>query len=81
MELVFTSFLFLKYSQSIKNFETLGILGRQENYLNDTNNKYLTSDNKNKKYADEFLIEQFNLKKLVTFDAFEKENPTKNRKF
>ena len=81
MGIGFHEFSFLKYSQSIKNFETLGILGRQENYLNDTNNKYLTSDNKNKKYADEFLIEQFNLKKLVTFDAFEKENPTKIENF
>ena len=72
MGIGFHEFSFLKYSQSIKNFETLGILGRQENYLNDTNNKYLTSDNKNKKYEKKFLIEQFNLKKLVTFDAFEK---------
>ncbi len=83
MGIGFHEFSFLKYSQNKKKFDTLGILGRQENFLESTSYNFLISANKNqnKKYADEFLIEQLSLKKLVTFDAFDKENPTKIENF
>ena len=83
MGIGFHELSFLQYSQKKKKFQTMGILGRQENYLKDTSYSYLISsnNNKNKNYADKFLIDHFNLKKLVTFDAFDKENPTEVANF
>ena len=83
MGIGFHEFSFLKYSQNKKNFETLGILGRQENFLSNTVYRHLIDSNtsQDNKYADELLINHFRLKKLVTFDAFDNESPSRIANF
>ncbi len=70
MGISFHEFSFLKYCQKKKSFKSLGTLGRQENFLKE-------SKNDTSRYADKLLIESLNLKKLISYDVTDIENPDK----
>ena len=82
MGISFHEFSFLKYSHRRKEFSSLGVLGRQQNFL-DKNLykslmiKKLTDTN----YADEILVDKLNLKKLITYDVSDQEKPSKVENF
>ncbi len=83
MGISFHEFAFLKFSFKKKQFKTLGILGRQENYLN-SDNKFIPINLKkyvNEKYSDNLLINYFKLENLKTFDVSEKDSPSELANF
>ena len=73
----------LKFAKKEKDFKTLGIIGRQENYIN-SNSKIIQNNFKklaDEKYSDNLLNSIFELDKLCTFDISDKDNPTKVSNF
>ena len=82
MGINFHEFAFLKFSFK-KKFKTLGILGRQENYINRDNKLIPISFKKyvREKYSDNLLINYFKLENLKTFDVSEKDSPSELANF
>ncbi len=70
---------FLRYNFKKKNFKQLGILGRQENYIDSQSNIIPNQFKKfaKEKYSDNLLKELFSLNKLITYDVSEKDLPSK----
>ena len=82
MGISFHEFSFLKYSKKKKEFTSLGIFGRQQNFLNNTLYKnFIFKKLTNLEYADKILIDQLNLKKLFTYDVSDQEKPSKIENF
>ena len=77
MGISFHEFSFLKYCQKKKEFSSLGVLGRQQNFLDKTFYKSLMIKKLiDPNYADEILMDQLNLKKLITYDVSDHEKPS-----
>ena len=69
---------FLKFVKKKNNFKTLGVLGRQENYIN-PNESIIPKNLKNfvtEKYSDNLLKNILTLDSLKSYDVSSKDNPS-----
>ena len=79
MGIGFHELSFLSYCKKQKPFNTLGVLGRQENFIKKKNLLDIkqNKDYLNEKYSDKLLITALSLSQLTSFDVSEKDQPTK----